>query len=226
VPVLTGLAVLLVGVAISAVLYLWLRDRDAATAEQATSSTLTAAGLADVPPGAPAQGAYLESVVRRDGTVEVRQWIRSEEPIEQLVLALPRVPGDVHVTAADVVVVADGEPAAGPGAITGGSAAYTFAATTDVRLTYVIAGAVERSDSAQGRALAAATNLTVRTMPPPRSDVRVVRAPQVLSLACAPSLYAVPAPCGTRVQADEWRVQLTRDEAAVRVVAQVTLDAG
>ena len=81
-----------------------------------------------------------------------------------------------------------------------------------MRLAYVIAGAVERSDSAQGRALAAATNLTVRTVPRPRSDVRVVRAPQVLSLACTPSLYAVPAPCGTRMRPDAWRVQLDRDE--------------
>jgi hypothetical protein len=56
--------------------------------------------------------------------------------------------------------------------------------------------------------------------------VRVVRAPQVLSLACTPSLYAVPAPCGTRMRPDAWRVQLDRDEGAVRVVAQVTLDAG
>jgi hypothetical protein len=224
VPVLTALVMLLVGAAANVAIYYWLRDNDEATPAADTTAALPIARLANVPAAAPALGAYAESVVRRNGTVEVRQWIRSEQPIQRLVLALPRVPGHVNVAAADVLVIADGQPVDGPSSITGDPATYELGAARDVRVAYVVTGAVELSNSAAGRALAAATSVDVTPRPP--TDVRVVRAPQVLNLACSPSVAVVPVPCGRRLSADAWGVELTGDEGAGRVVAQVAFGDG
>ena len=120
--------------------------------------------------------------------------------------------------------MADGALVDGPATITGSGATYTFDETTDVQVRYVLTGAVVRSDSVGGRALALATRLDLRYSPPPEREIRVVIAAEVLSLACSASPDAAPVPCGQAESTDQWRVELTGPRVDDRVIAQVTLD--
>ena len=92
-----------------------------------------------------------------------------------------------------------------------------------VEVTYRLSGAVERSDSADGRALALATTIDVRYPHRARSETRVVLAREVLALACTASADRPPVPCGQSSGADRWRVELDGREISSRVVAQLTL---
>jgi len=168
---------------------------------------------------------YVETRVLASGDVVVRQWIRADAPLDRLRLALPEVQGTADLSATEVEVLADGAVVAGPATMTGGGdgATYTFAETADVQLSYVLAGAVERSDSAAGRALALATTLDVRYSPQTERETRIVHAPEVLSLACSASPEAPTAPCGQADGLDRWRVELTGPRVVDRVVAQITL---
>ena len=166
---------------------------------------------------------YVEAVVRPDGQVVVHQWIRSGEPLRRLRLALPTVPGAESLSAAGVEVVADGLPVAGPDRITDRAATYFFPGTTNVQLTYRLLGAVERSDSAPGRALAIATTLDVGYSPRTERETRVVRAPEVLTLACSTTPDESPTPCGEHDGDGQWRVELAGPQVADRVIAQLTL---
>lgn len=167
--------------------------------------------------------AYVESRVLADGDVVVRQWIRADEPLQRLRLRLPEVPG-VALSASEVEVVADGALVAGPATVTGLVATYTFEETTNVQVSYRLSGAVERSDSAAGRALAVATTLDVRYVPRPARETRIVRATEVLALACSPSPEVLPEPCGQADETGQWRVDLAGPRVVDRVVAQLTLD--
>lgn len=175
------------------------------------------------PPMLTADESYAESEVLMSGEVVVHQWIRSDEPLGLLRLALPEVPGAEGLSASEVEVLADDAVVAGPASITGAPATYTFDETTDVRVRYVLTGAVERSDSAAGRALAVATTLDVGYAPRTGRETRVVMAPEVLSLACSPSPEASAVPCGRANGTNEWRVELTGPRVVDRVLAQLTL---
>ncbi len=74
-----------------------------------------------------------------------------------------------------------------------------------------------------GRALALATTLVVQHASRPASETRVVRAPEVLALACAASVDVAPVPCGRAEDPGQWSVQLTGDHVDDRVVAQLTV---
>jgi hypothetical protein len=168
--------------------------------------------------------AYAESQVLEDGAIVVRQWIRAAEPIERLSLALPLVPGVVSMSASGVVVLAEGTAVEGPTTVTARGATYTFDATTDVQVSYRLIGAVEMSSSARGRALAAATTLDVLYSPRVDRETRVVRAPQVLSVACSPSPQVALVPCGEEDGAGQWRVELSGSRVLDRVAAQLSLE--
>ena len=81
----------------------------------------------------------------------------------------------------------------------------------EVQITYRLIGAVERSSSAPGRALARLTALDISYDPALRDRDPHRRRAEVLSLACDPR-RAGPrrAPCGTRVTEGEWTVELGR----------------
>ncbi len=100
---------------------------------------------------------------------------------------------------------------------------YRFSATHAVHLSYDLSGAVERSSSSTGRALARVVALDV-SYPGRRgpSTTSVVGA-RVLTLACsAPRAGAVPRPCG-EPDASSWTVQLDGPNRSDRVLAQLDL---
>lgn len=166
---------------------------------------------------------YVEARVRSDGDIVVRHWIRAREPITRVVLTLPEVPG-TELSAARVRVLADDLRSAGPSTLTTKAATYSFEESTDVELHYVLVGAVQRSTSATGRALAVATTLDVTYAPRPEKETRVVQAPAVLSMACADPASSTPEPCGSPQDAERWRVDLTGPDVLDRVLAQLTLE--
>lgn len=168
--------------------------------------------------------AYVDTQVLPTGDLLVRHWIRVRSPIGSLVLTRPD--GADDLSAEDVEVVAGGSSADGPTQVDAGPATYSFDGATDVLLTYRVLGAVEVSDSATGRGLVLATALETAYEPGATRETRVVRGPEVLSLACSPGPDRPPVPCGRADGAEQWRVDLDldRDEAvATRLLAQVNL---
>ena len=166
--------------------------------------------------------AYVDTQVLPTGDLLVRHWIRTRSPIGALVLTRPD--GADDLSAEDVEVVAEGSSADGPARVGADPATYSFGAATDVLLTYRVLGAVEVSDSATGRGLVLATTLETAYEPGVTRETRVVRGPEVLSLACSRGPDRPPAPCGRADSAEQWRVVLGRGQAvATRLLAQVNL---
>jgi hypothetical protein len=135
--------------------------------------------------------AYVDTQVLPTGDLLVRHWIRTRSPIGSLVLTRPD--GADDLSAEDVEVVAGGSSADGPVRVGADPATYSFGAATDVLLTYRVLGAVEVSDSAAGRGLVLATTLETAYEPGATRETRVVRGPEVLSLACSPGSDRPPA---------------------------------
>jgi hypothetical protein len=181
------------------------------------------AGTTDETSTAPPDTSYVVSEVLPSGVVVVHQRISATQPVRVLRLVLPTAAVTEGVSARQVDIVADGDPVVGPATITAGFATYTFAPATDVRIRYRLAGAVETSDSAPGRALAVVTSLDVRYDPMVERETRVVRASEVLQLACSSSPEEPPVPCGESDGAGRWRVDLTGESVDDRVLAQLTL---
>lgn len=166
--------------------------------------------------------AYVDTQVLPTGDLLVRHWIRTRSPIGSLVLTRPD--GADDLSAEDVEVVAGGSSADGPARVGADPATYSFGAATDVLLTYRVLGAVEVSDSAAGRGLVLATTLETAYEPGATRETRVVRGPEVLSLACSPGPDRPPVPCGRADGTEQWQVDLDRDEAvSTRLLAQVNL---
>ncbi len=170
-----------------------------------------------------ADESYVETRVLPSGELVVRQWIRPDQPVRRLRLALPEVPGAEVLSAHGVEVVADGEPVDGDDILTDRAADYVFDATTDLQVRYRLDGAVEFSDSVTGRALALATSLHVAYAPLAERETRVVSAAEVLSLACARTAAEPPVPCGKASGDDRWSVELEDPRVTDRVMAQVNL---
>lgn len=166
---------------------------------------------------------YVESRVLAGGDVVVRQWIRTDRPLQQVRLALPEVEGAETLQADGIVVESGGVRAVGPTLIAVGGATYTFTDTTELRIRYRLTGATEVSDRASGRALARATTMDVTYTPGIARDTRVVRASEVLALACGARSGAPVVPCGDADGTQQWQVDLTGRRVDDRVVAQVNL---
>lgn len=176
-------------------------------------------------------GSRVEATVRPGGDIVVTQRITSRTPLRTLSLAVPDVGTDAGadagaggpVRATDLSVVADGETVPAPDRVTDRPAEVSLDGATSLLIRYRLVGAVRGSDSAPGRALALATALDVRWTPGPERETRVVRAPGVLALACAPSPDQPPVPCGTARGDDTWHVDLEGDGVGSRVLAQLTV---
>jgi len=183
-----------------------------------------AAGGSPAPPRALAQAeSYVETRVLPAGDLVVRQWIRAREPLTTVGLELPEVPGAENLSADQVEVVADGAVADGPGQVTAAGATYAFEESDAVLVTYRLQGATQVSDSAAGRALAVVTALDTAYAPRVERETRVVRGPEVLSLACSQAPDGAPEPCGRGSNEEEWRVDLSGDRVTDRVQAQLNL---
>lgn len=181
------------------------------------------AGVGDASTRTRPDVSYVVSEVLPNGSVVVRQRIRAVQPVELLRLVLPLATGAEGVSASQVDVVADGVAILGPETITDGFASFSFAPATDVRVSYRLTGAVKLSESVPGRALAVVTSLDVRYGPRVERETRVVRASEVLMLACSRSPEETPVPCGEPDGDGRWRVDLTGQRVDDRVVAQLTL---
>ncbi|WP_374456604.1 hypothetical protein [Nocardioides sp.] len=208
------IGVLLVGIATGALAYWWSAGDDGSPAPE---------GAWVAPSGLAADEGYVETRVHADGTMEVRQWIRADEPLERLTLHVPRVTSAGQLAADRVEVLADGARIGGREEISYFNATYDLGGATEVELRYRLVGALQRSDSAPGRALAVATALEARFSRAPAREVRVVKAPEVLSLACTPAADVSPVPCGTPDGAGEWHVDLAGRRVSERVVASLTI---
>jgi len=172
------------------------------------------------------QTSWVSTRVTASGDLVVRHWIRSRTSLFGLRLAVPAsaaVPGARPPRVRDVLVVAGGREAPGPGSLRKGRASYAFTGTHDVFVRYRVAGAVERSDSVAGRALARFTALDVDVTPPMLTTTYAVSGGKVLNLACSdPEPGAVPFPCGGPAGSG-WEVQLEKADRNDVVTAQLDL---
>lgn len=184
------------------------------------SAAATTSQLVSVPAGQ----AFVRTEVLPSGELVVTQWIHSKVPLDGVVLSPPGTVGTGRVLVDRVRVRAGDSAVAGAEQILGQPRRYSFPAATSIQITYHLTGAVERSSSAPGRALARITSLDVSYEPASELVTRSITADEVLSLACAgPGGSSTQTPCGARVAQDEWQVELAGDRAADRVIAQVTL---
>ena len=157
--------------------------------------------------------AVVRARITASGDVKVQQWIRSASALFGIGLSPPPAAGAAAgpspFKVRDVQVFANGDAAPGPERLKKEQAYYPFAAgTTDVFVSYHLVGAVERSGSVPGRALARVTALDVDVSPPLVATTYSVSGGDVLALACASEEPdAVPTPCGAPARRG-WRVEL------------------
>jgi hypothetical protein len=185
----------------------------------------TAARDVPEPPVALAPGSsYVESRVTASGALTVRHWIRNKAFVFGVDLTPPAATaGPGRVIARSVRVVADGRVSDGPRVVDSGRARYSFAGAREVFVTYRMDGALQRSDSSTGRALAWVTSLDVGLEPATSRATRVVVGDRILALACLPpGALAVPEPCGAPTRGG-WEVRLDGAHAEDRVIAQLDL---
>jgi hypothetical protein len=173
------------------------------------------------------QTSYVDVRIRPSGVVRVRHWIRSDAGVSRLGLSVPlnirAVAGSPPVRVRNVLVVADGRAVSRGEWLRNGRGSYNFAGSTEVFVRYVLDGAVERSGSAPGRALARLIALEVDLSPPLRATTYAVSGGEVLDLACsARSVGAVPYPCGSPAGAG-WKVRLAQADRHAVVSAQLDL---
>jgi hypothetical protein len=185
-----------------------------------------------MPANAPAQlprlGSYVDSQILANGDIRIEHWVRTRTPIWEIELVVPHGDGpggapwatDVNV-AGELSEVTDGTPV-------GTSAAYQLSYPSRiVRVRYTLVGAVVRSPSAPGRALARFTSADlVYTSEEDGPKMVRIRAPEVLNVACqAPTQEASPRPCGSPA-GTSWQVELQGADRTDEVSAQVNLGRG
>ena len=171
------------------------------------------------------RSALVQARVTASGEVVVRQWIRSASTLFGIgLLPLPATAGSSPVQVRDVQVFANGGSALGAERVENEREYYPFhAGTKDVFVTYRLLGAVERSGSVAGRALATITALDVDVNPPLVATTYAVSGGEVLNLACsAPQDGAVPVPCGEPNDSG-WQVLLDKAGRHDVVTAQLDL---
>ncbi|RYP87051.1 hypothetical protein EKO23_07180 [Nocardioides guangzhouensis] len=186
------------------------------------------AGGSPVPP-APERLApdtsYVATRVREDGDLVVQHWIRSRDPVYGLTLAVPSTGADRQGTAHGVELFADGRRVPGPRTVTGQPAHYFALGATHVYVRYRLRGALERSTSAPGRALARTTALRVDLTRSLASVRQAIGGAKVLAGACTPRVTDIgfrPVPCGAPV-GDGWSVDLSGQHVNDAVTVQLDL---
>ena len=184
--------------------------------------------LANPPPQLPRAGSYVDSRILANGNIRIVHWVRPRTPISEIELVVPHADGPGGAPTATDVNVAGELGAVSNGTTVNSSAEYQlFQPSGIVRVRYTLVGAVVRSPSAPGRALARFTSADLVYMPE-ADGPRVVRirGPEVLNVACrAPSQEAAPKPCGSPT-GTSWQVELRGADLADEVSAQVNLGRG
>jgi hypothetical protein len=178
------------------------------------------------PVALPANGSYVETVVLPTGDLKVTHWIHTKVPESSIKLMAPVLAGidSGVVTATKVQVIADGMVVPGAESVDGVSQSYQFVETKSIYVTYVLSGALERSNSVTSRALARVTALDLRYPSMSGTSLRSVQGAEVLNLACSPpgAPEAAPEPCG-KPDPDGWQVQLAGGNRNDHVMAQLQL---
>ncbi|GAA4729249.1 hypothetical protein GCM10023350_10670 [Nocardioides endophyticus] len=178
----------------------------------------------------PERGSLVLSEIRADGSVEVSQWLRDGDGIDELSLAAPVMNGRTgSIRATDGrLVAADGTVIADDLTIGAESRLVRFDdSTTMLRATYVLRGVVERSATVTGRLSARVVSLDADLSAlsgPTVVVVEVEAGGEVRGLACANARSAVELlrPCGTP-DGSRWRVRLDPVSREDRVAAVVDL---
>lgn len=183
---------------------------------------------ANPPAQLPRTGSYVDSRILANGDIRIEQWVRTRAPIWKLELVVPHGNGPGGAPwATDVDVVNElGEESVG--ATVGTSVAYRLNfPSLIVRVRYTLVGAVVRSPSMPGRALARFTSGDLVYTPKEDGPKMVrIRGPEVLNVACrAPSHDAGPRPCGSQA-GTSWQVELNGADRGDQVSAQVNLGPG
>lgn len=181
--------------------------------------------LADPPALLPRAGSYVDSRILPNGDIRIEHWVRSRTPIVEIQLVMPHGDGPGGAPRATDVDVAGELFQVSAWAIVTNSAAYPLDYPSRiVRVRYTLVGAVVRSPSVPGRALARVTSADMGYIPE-QDGPRMVRihAPEVLNVACrAPMQEADPRPCGSPL-GTSWQVKLQGADRHDEVSAQVNL---
>jgi hypothetical protein len=181
--------------------------------------------MANPPAQLPRTGSYVDSRILPNGDVRVEYWVRTRTPMREIELVVPRGEGPGGAPRATDVDVAAEQFEVSDGKVVGSSTVYPLDYPSRiVRVRYTLVGAVVRSPSAPGRALARFTSADLVSMPEEDGPRMVrIRAPEVLNVACrAPSQEASPRPCGSQA-GTSWQVELHGADRADEVSAQVNL---
>jgi hypothetical protein len=173
-----------------------------------------------------ADSSYVETVVLPSGDLRVTHWIYSKLQQSSITLAVPELDGlqPAHVLAGGVELAADGRVVPGAGSVDAVSQSYQVFGASSFYVTYVLAGAVERTGSVEGRALAPVISLDVSYASEGGTSTRVIEGADILALACSPVADpdATPVPCGSPEQG-RWQVELSGEDRDDRVMAQLDL---
>ncbi|KQT94369.1 hypothetical protein ASG49_05675 [Marmoricola sp. Leaf446] len=190
----------------------------------ATTETATPASRLQLPVAVAPDSEYVRSRVRAEGDIRVDHWIASTRPVSRLRLSVPTVPGTGSdpVTAREVRVETPSGDRPGPGVVRGSSAAYSLDGAEEVHVSYVLTGAVMRSDDDPDRALARLTSLDLDVSRGRVPRTVTVLGGRLLSAACAADAAATPRPCG-QAEGRTWRVRLEPAERDDLVQAQLDL---
>ena len=183
----------------------------------------SAATLRFTPPAAVPTGSELvRTRVLDSGALRVDHWVRPAGPVTSVGLAVPGPLSD-QVSAQQVRVETVAGVQSGADAVGARGARYAFPASSTLHVSYVLTGAVVRSDSAPGRALARLASLSL-TLPRDRRATTVeLTGGRLLAAACAPADAAAGArPCGRAVDRG-WRVVLPPPARHHVVTAQLDL---
>jgi hypothetical protein len=157
--------------------------------------------------------------------LQVRQWVRSTEPLTDLALVAPVDPllDSGTVTATRLRVAAGGVRVPGPARVTLDSAAFGFEKTRSIHLSYLLSGALQRSPGST-RALARVTALDLYSGTEVLPTTYVFSGARILNLACTPlTSSGPPQTCGSK-DGREWTVRFERPTTEqYRVMVQLDL---
>jgi hypothetical protein len=220
--VLTVAAAVIAAVALVAAAFEWTSHRSSAphVSEPPRPSAF------QPPVAVAADTSYIRTTVLRSGVLRVEHWIHTRAFVYAVTLQVPQVPEvpSGEITYSHVVLASAGHqlPATGAHAGTAGHR-FPLPPTKMLYVRYDLSGAVRRTGSTAGRALARLTSLDVHLDTPLSGSTRVIRGADILALACYPrGSQAVPVPCGSR-HGETWRLHLGPRSEATRVMAQLDL---
>ncbi len=172
------------------------------------------------PVALPSNGSFVQSTVLADGDIKVQEWIRTEG-VFKLTLSAPELATNSKVLASDVKIVADGIRLFGRSTVASADRTHYLEGAKAIYISYLLEGAIERTGSAPGRALARVTALDVTYDAEGGTSTRRVEGAHVLSMACYPptSPGTGVRPCGSD-EDGPWQVELGSEKRDDRVMVQ------